>query len=180
MQFLHLEPSQFLDTAPFRLRFIKSLQKVCNSASEILLLQIDKTGVKLKLKRAKLALKFVEYFLALVGDTVLVGGTRGHISANVIDLVANIAMQLAVRTAEQIDSLLEIPQLVVHLSQCEVVQSTATLLLWHLLQLSQSLLVQVLSMQDICSLDHAIFASEFVLVEEFEGLSELSLLYETD
>ena len=139
---------------------------MCDSAGEILLLQVDKTRVKLEFKRAKLAFKLVEYFLALVGYTILVGGTRGHICADVIDLIADIAVKLAVCTTEEVDSLLEITKLIVDLSQCEVVQSTATLLLWHLLQLSQGLLVQVLSMQDICSLNHAIFASEFILVQE--------------
>ena len=108
MQFLHFKPSQFLDTAVFRLCFVVCLEKAHDSAGEVLLLQVDKTRVKLKLKRFKLAFKFIEYFLALVCDRVLVGSTGGHICANVIDLIANIAVKFAVRAAEQVNSLLEI------------------------------------------------------------------------
>ena len=50
MQLLHLETSQLLDTAAFRLRLVVGLEQAHDCACEILLLQIDQTCVELELK----------------------------------------------------------------------------------------------------------------------------------
>ena len=68
MQLLHLETSQFLDAAPFRLCLVEGLEQSHDGACEVLLLQIDQTRVKLELKGVKLAFELIEYFVALVSD----------------------------------------------------------------------------------------------------------------
>ena len=115
MQLLHLETSQLLDTAAFRLRLVVGLEQAHDSACEVLLLQIDQTCVELELKRVKLAFKLGEYFLALVGNRVLIGSTGGHICADVIHLVANVAVKFTIWSAKKVYGLLEVAQLVVHL-----------------------------------------------------------------
>ena len=112
---MHLETSQFLDAAAFCLRLVIGLEQAHDSACEVLLLQIDQTCVELELKGVKLAFKLGEYFLALVGNHILIGSTGGHICADVIHLIANIAVKLTVRAAKKVHSLLEVAQLVVDL-----------------------------------------------------------------
>ena len=115
MQLLHFEASQFFDTAAFRLRLVVGLEKAHDGACKVLLLQIDQTCVELELEGVKLAFELVEYFLALVSYRVLIGSTGGHVGANVIHLVANVAVKLTVWSAKEVHSLLEVAQLVMHL-----------------------------------------------------------------
>ena len=115
MQLLHLESSQFLDAAAFCLCLVVGLEQAHDSACEVLFLQIDQTCVELELKGVKLAFKLGEYFLALVGNCVLIGSTGGHICADVIHLITNVAVKLTIRAAKKVHSLLEVSQLVVHL-----------------------------------------------------------------
>ena len=65
-----------------------------------MLLKVDETRVEQEFNRTELAFELSADFVALVGSGCLVGRTRSDVRADVVYLVANVAMQLGVLSTE--------------------------------------------------------------------------------
>ena len=136
--------------------------------------------VKEIFERLELAFKFTKNLLAFVRHVCLICGTCGNISADIVQLITNVSIEFRVWTTELVNGLREVSKLVVDLSQSKLVEAGASLVFRYFVQMGESLLVQVLSVHDVCSFDHVLLFARFLLIDELLGFHKFTLLYKTD